>query len=84
MEPQRAMGDLLCIRGQHNASLADGGEHLQRRRGWSQSQWAGRQLESISNFDVWCHEPVSYDLRTEVICFYTFLTHKIFVYTLQS
>lgn len=31
MEPERAMGDMFGFGGQHNASLADGGEHLQRR-----------------------------------------------------
>ena len=84
MEPQRAMGDMLCIGGQHNASLADGREHLQRRRGWSQSEWARRQLESSTNGDVWCHVPVPDNLSTEIICFYTFFTQNIFVYTLQS
>jgi WD40 repeat protein len=31
VEPERAVGHLLRFRGQHHASLADGGKHLQRR-----------------------------------------------------
>ncbi len=36
VEPERAVGDLLGQRGQHHASVADGREHLQRRRGRGQ------------------------------------------------
>ncbi len=77
VEPERAVGDLLGERGQHHAGVADGREHLQRRRGRGQLERAREQLRRNSKTKHnTCYRKIN-DINT----IYTYITqYKLLIF----